>query len=117
MVFETEDFYIASVQIINLNEMLKNNISPSVLSFSKSENLNLSASHIYSIIRGNCNKSFVVYLSERKIEKACELLEQGMKVKEIAETLGYSSSKYFIYVFKRNKGVPPNQYKCIMQHR
>jgi len=31
-----------------------------------------------------------------------------------AEVLGYSSSKYFIYVFKRNKGVSPNQFKCIM---
>jgi len=80
-----------------------------------SDHLNISSSHIYRILRNSYNKTFIEYLTERKLEKACELLRQGIKVKEVADMLGYSSSKYFIHVFKRYKGSPPNQYKCIMQ--
>lgn len=108
------------IELYNLRRILRfidDHINEDLSMDTVSENLNLSSSHIYSILRRNLNKSFVEYITERKMEKACELLGQGMKIKEIAEILGYSSSKYFIYVFKRNKGVPPNRYKCIMQHK
>lgn len=81
------------------------------------DSLNVSASHVYKTLRSNCDKTFVEYLTEKKLEKACDLLQQGMKVKDVANTLGYSSSRYFIRVFKRYKGSSPNQYKCIMQNQ
>lgn len=47
------------------------------------------------------------------INRAIELIEEGRSIKDTAEMLGYSSSQYFIMVFKETYGVTPYQYKKI----
>lgn len=49
---------------------------------------------------------------ELRIEKAKELLSIGKyKVYEVAEMVGYNSSRYFSKVFKIKTGVLPQHYK------
>mgnify|MGYP005833827717 CR=1 FL=1 len=77
-----------------------------------SEEINLSPTYINQILKSNMNKTFIQYLNELRIQKACELLDKGdLKIKDVAEQVGYGSSKYFIKMFKEIKGVTPGQYK------
>ena len=51
------------------------------------------------------------YITGKRIEYACELLESGkMSVSDIAELAGYENVYYFSNVFKQRVGVPPGQY-------
>lgn len=63
-------------------------------------------------------KSFIVYLSELRIEKAKELLaDVSVNVKDISTRVGYRDSNYFTKVFKRNTGETPSEYRirCLKQ--
>jgi len=56
-------------------------------------------------------KGYAEYIKEEKLNRAIRLMEQGYSVKDIAEKLGYSSSQYFIKVFKEVYGITPHQYR------
>lgn len=77
-----------------------------------SEEINLSPSYINQILKSVSEKTFIQLLNETRIEKACALLVQGhVKIKDVAEQVGFSSSKYFITIFKELKGVTPGMFK------
>jgi len=53
-----------------------------------------------------------LYVTKRKIERACRLLRQTRKpVTEIAYELGFSSSQYFATVFRKITGEQPRDYR------
>lgn len=63
-------------------------------------------------------KSFIVYLSEFRMEKAKELLRDvSVNIKDISVKVGYRDSNYFTKVFKRNMGETPSEYRirCLQQ--
>ncbi|WP_058486806.1 AraC family transcriptional regulator [Defluviitalea phaphyphila] len=78
-----------------------------------SQAINLSSSYIYKILKNN-NKTFIEYLTEKRLKAACDLLHTDAKIKEIAAKVGFSNSKYFIYVFKKYKGITPSQYRKML---
>ncbi|MFQ9396367.1 MAG: helix-turn-helix domain-containing protein [Lachnospiraceae bacterium] len=51
--------------------------------------------------------SFSSYLEQRRMARACELLKDGVAVKETAEKVGYCSDYSFRRAFKRVLGIPP----------
>ena len=76
--------------------------------------VDLSPTYVWQILKHKTHKSFIQYLNEYRIEKACELLGyhgDEAKIKDIASKVGFSSSKYFIQVFKELKGVTPGEYR------
>ena len=57
-------------------------------------------------------KSFVGYLTDYRMEKAARMLvETGEKSYMIAKSVGYSDPNYFSYVFKKNMGCSPREYR------
>lgn len=77
-----------------------------------SGDIQLSPTYINQILRSKSGKTFVQLLNEMRIEKANELLrDSDMKVKDIAEQVGFTSSKYFIKIYKEIVGVTPGKYK------
>ncbi|WP_134699386.1 response regulator [Ammoniphilus sp. YIM 78166] len=56
--------------------------------------------------------TFSEYVTRSRIQKAKGLLlNSNLSVNEIAELVGYSTSKYFIKIFKEYEGVTPHKYK------
>lgn len=56
--------------------------------------------------------TFSEYVTRSRIQKAKGLLlNSHLSVNEIAELVGYSTSKYFIKIFKEYEGVTPHKYK------
>ncbi|MCI5860312.1 MAG: AraC family transcriptional regulator [Blautia sp.] len=55
--------------------------------------------------------SFSSYLEQRRMARACELLKDGVAVKETAEKVGYCSDYSFRRAFKRVVGIPPSDFR------
>jgi two-component system response regulator YesN len=77
-----------------------------------SEEISLSRTYINHILKSYTDRTFIKLLNEIRIQRACEYLEEGeLKIKDVAAKIGFSSSKYFIQIFKEMQGVTPGQYK------
>lgn len=76
------------------------------------EQLHYSDAYFCRFFKQNFDKSFIMYLSELRIEKAKELLADiTVNIKEIGQRVGYRDSSYFTKVFKRITGVTPSEYR------
>lgn len=76
-----------------------------------------SPSHFSAIFSQETGRTFIEYLTKRRIEAAKrQLTETSAKLHEIATAIGYSDSHYFSYVFKKHVGVSPKEYRSSGQH-
>lgn len=58
--------------------------------------------------------SFIDYLTQLRIEKAIELLDDAMlniKINDLSKKVGYQNPYYFSRLFKQRIGVSPLYYK------
>ena len=77
-----------------------------------STNIDLSVTYINQILKHYTGKTFVHYINELRIKKACEILKNSdMKIREIAYNVGFSTPQYFIKIFKDITGVTPGKYR------
>ncbi|WP_163101967.1 response regulator transcription factor [Peribacillus alkalitolerans] len=61
------------------------------------------------------NETLTDYLTNIRIEKAKELLQNpNLKIYEIAYQIGYQNEKYFSKVFKKLMGITPNEYRNLL---
>lgn len=76
---------------------------------SASTEIGVSPNYLSSLIKKRTGKSFVDYLTQKRMEAAKTLLlNTAMKIKEVSETCGYNDQHYFSYCFKKYEGVSPN---------
>lgn len=77
------------------------------------EKIGVSASYLSAIFSQNMQKTFVEYVTEKRIEKAKKLLKQTEKSSgEIAKEVGYKDAHYFSFVFKKLQGCSPREYRA-----
>ncbi len=56
--------------------------------------------------------SMISYLNQIRIDRAKELLENpGLKIKDVANLVGFEDEKYFSRQFHRTTGMSPNEYR------
>ncbi len=64
------------------------------------------------IFKQYTNMSIVDYVNQVRIQKALELLDNtDLKIHDIAASVGFSNTNYFIQIFKKSQGKTPGQYK------
>ncbi|WP_017815636.1 response regulator transcription factor [Paenibacillus shenyangensis] len=73
--------------------------------------LNYSTAYLGQIFKNKTGEYFNTYLDKVRIQKAKELLQQGMKVYEVSEQVGYTSVNYFHGKFKKYEGCSPSDFK------
>lgn len=72
----------------------------------------ISSGYLSSLFTQNLNCSFVDYLNQVRIDRACVYLEQNsLKNYEIAYRVGFQDEKYFSKLFKKLKGMSPKEYR------
>lgn len=72
----------------------------------------MSPNHFSTIFSQECNTTFIEYLTNVRIENAKRLLrDTDMKGYDIAYECGFSDPHYFSYIFKKNTGLSPREYK------
>jgi two-component system response regulator YesN len=73
--------------------------------------LNITPSYLSYLFKKECNRNFVDYTNQLKIDKACKLLnEKQHLIYEIAYMLGFDNAYYFSKIFKKYKGITPKEY-------
>lgn len=74
--------------------------------------LGVNASYLGRVFREQTGVRFVEYLTRKRVEHAAELLKTtNMAVKDIARTVGYANSVYFIRIFRQHVGTTPGEYR------
>lgn len=76
----------------------------------------VSPSYFSATFSRDSDKTFVECLTQKRMEKACELIRQGASsASELAEKVGYKDSHYFSFVFRKTQGMTPREYKAGQQ--
>ena len=71
----------------------------------------ISRSHLYRVFISNLEQSPIDYLTEYRINEACELLKNSnLSISQIAVSVGFFDQFYFSRVFKKIKKIPPSKY-------
>lgn len=74
--------------------------------------MNYSDAYFCKIFKQCFDKSFLVYLTEYRVEKAKILLaDMSINIKDVSVEVGYRDSNYFARVFKRSQGITPTEYR------
>ena len=77
------------------------------------EQTGMSPNYLSTIFSQNMQKTFIEYVTERRIEKAKKLLRQTDRPSgEIAKEVGYRDSHYFSFVFRKLTGSNPREYRA-----
>ena len=73
----------------------------------------MSANYLSAVFSQSMKKTFVEYVTEKRMEKAKKLLKStSLSSGEIAARTGYKDSHYFSFVFKKTQGMSPREYRA-----
>jgi len=98
--------------IRRIKELIQQNLDKEFTLQNVSEEIKLNYNYLSSLFKEKIGMNFTDFLTEARMKKALILLKNStMKTYEIAELCGYSNSKYFSTVFKKNKGKTPAEYR------
>lgn len=79
--------------------------------------MNYSDAYFCKIFKQCFDQSFLVYLTEYRVEKAKVLLaDMSINIKDVSAEVGYRDSNYFARVFKRSEGITPTEYRLRVLH-
>jgi two-component system, response regulator YesN len=98
-------------QIKKMTEMIHRNYHTNLKLESLAEVFRYSSTYLGKMFKTATGEYFNTYLDKVRIAKAKEFLDQGMKVYQVAERVGYSSPDYFHSKFRRYAGMSPSDYR------
>ncbi|MDR2900359.1 MAG: response regulator [Treponema sp.] len=79
--------------------------------------VNFSQNHFSTIFSQETGGNFIEYLTKVRIEKAKELLiNSNLKSADIAYEVGFSDPHYFSFIFKKNTGISPREFRTSAQN-
>ncbi|WNS45308.1 response regulator [Paenibacillus sp. MMS20-IR301] len=91
-----------------LAEHLQENLTVKQLA----EQFHLNSSYLSVLFKKETGQTISDYVQETRMNKAKELLrDPGIKVYEVAERVGFQTAAYFTFLFKKNTGTTPQEYR------
>ncbi|MBD2868587.1 helix-turn-helix domain-containing protein [Paenibacillus arenilitoris] len=102
----------------NITDWLETNYKRPFRLEELASDLFLSPYHLSHVFKACTGISLSDHLTFRRIREACKLLANtSMPVREIAREVGGLSPAYFCQMFKKNKGVTPENYRKAIRSR
>ncbi len=94
-------------------EMIQNSYWKQELNVSLlAKSLNVERSYLYRLFMEHAEVSPQEYLTEVRMERACELLRTTeLSVQTVACSVGYKDALYFSRLFRKRKGTTPSNYR------
>lgn len=90
----------------------KNHHRPEITLHDVASHVMLSNNHFCTIFSQEMGLTFTEYLTETRLSKAKHFLHTtSMRTSDIAYAVGYNDPHYFSYLFKKNTGVSPRDFK------
>jgi two-component system, response regulator YesN len=99
--------------IVKAREYIDLNFSTADISlYSTAAHVGISPNHLSTVFAQETGENFIEYLTRIRIEKAKQLLsDTSMKSANIAYETGFSDPHYFSYIFKKNTGLSPREFR------
>lgn len=99
--------------IIKAQDFIQKNYADKNISLhSVAREVNISPNHFSTIFSQETGEKFVNYITRLRLEKAKILLKTtSMSTTDIGYIVGYNDIPYFRYVFKKNTGLTPKEFR------
>jgi two-component system response regulator YesN len=99
--------------IVKTREYIDCNFKSADISlYSTAVHVGISPNYLSTVFAQETGENFIEYLTRVRIEKAKQLLsDTSMKSANIAYETGFSDPHYFSYIFKKNTGFSPREYR------
>jgi len=99
--------------IVKAQEFIKNNYANKDISLhSVAKEVNISPNHFSTIFSRETGETFISYITAFRIEQAKKLLKTTQqRTSDIGYDVGYNDTHYFSYVFKKNTGMTPKEFR------
>lgn len=92
-------------------EVVEANLANSDFSITDiTEALGVSRSLLHIKMKNILNMSMGDYIRKKRLDKACQMLQNGYNVSETAYSTGFSDPSYFSKTFKKHVGMSPTDY-------
>lgn len=99
-----------------VKKYIRENYSKNLSLDALGEIAHLHPAYISKIFKEATDRNLSSYITDVKMQKAAELLEQTeLRIHEVMEQVGYQKCQYFSKLFKDKYGVTPKEYKKIRQ--
>jgi two-component system response regulator YesN len=103
---------LSPIVLLTKSYIEKHYASPELSLQEVADGVQVSPTYLSKQLKKELGSSFVDYLTEVRIRKAIQLMnDPSAKVYEIAERVGYGSQHYFSNAFKKVTGAPPLSYR------
>lgn len=94
-----------------LNDYIKENIGNHLTAGELCKRFKISRNALYKISETYFGMPIAQYINHKRIEKATELIREGVSVTDVADITGFCDYGYFGKIFKKITGVTPTQIK------
>ncbi|HIZ21460.1 MAG TPA: response regulator [Candidatus Blautia faecigallinarum] len=110
---DKESNYQSSRMLRKVLDYIDENYTKDTLSLnSAAEAVDVSANYLSAIFSQNMQKTFIEYVTAKRMETAKKLLRGTDRSSgEIAAEVGYKDPHYFSFVFKKTQGMSPREYR------
>ncbi len=106
------DNNLPKASINKVMEYIQNNIHEDISLVALGELVYFSPSYLSRIFKKSTGMNLKTYINEVRLNKAKELLKnQGMRIQDVSEALGFISPPYFTRFFKNETGTSPQEYR------
>lgn len=107
---ETKNPTVINEAKVYMSQHFKN---PSLMLQDVAKAVNMSNSRFSTVFSQQSGQTFTEYLMFLRLNKAKEMLRTtDMRSSQIATEVGYNDSHYFSYIFKKNFGITPSEYRA-----
>jgi len=102
--------------VIKAREYIDSNFNSDDISlFSTAAHVGISPNHLSAVFAHETGENFIEYLTKVRIERAKLLLKNtSMKSADIAGETGFKDPHYFSYIFKKNTGLSPREFRIAL---
>lgn len=98
--------------IVALTDYVRRNYASDICLSTLCRDLHYSTAYISKKFHEETGTPFSVYLQKYRIEQSCRLLANStMRIGKVAESVGYSDTKYFTELFRRHVGITPREFR------
>ena len=100
--------------IVKAREYIDSNFSKADISLdSTADYVGISPNHLSTVFAQETGGNFIEYLTRLRIDRAKLLLKStAMKNADIAAEIGFSDPQYFSFIFKKNTGFSPREWRA-----
>ena len=112
LIFEVETEDRAPIIVTKTKDFVEENLRSELTVTMISDAVGVTSGYLSRVFSASEGKTLIHYVSEKKIAKSKQLLEdEKNSIRMIATEIGFSSPSYFIRFFKKFTGVTPKQYR------